>query len=111
LITGRVLRHGCTWLIIFDRGRKLRKGCLPEEERLSGERVERRLAAILAADVVGYSRLVGVDEEGTLERLRVLRREVVDPMIKEHRGRIVRVSINGSMRDEPSAVSCGCISG
>ena len=46
----------------------------------------RRLAAILAADVAGYSRLMGADEEGTLERLR---REVVDPKITAHRGRIV----------------------
>ena len=50
---------------------------------MSERRVERRLAAILAADVAGYSRLVGEDEEGTLERLRVVRREVVDPMIEE----------------------------
>jgi adenylate cyclase len=48
----------------------------------------RRLAAILAAHVAGYSRLMGADEEGTLERLKVLRRELVDPKIAEHRGRI-----------------------
>ena len=71
---------------------------------MSGERVERRLAAILAADVVGYSRLVGVDEEGTLERLRVLRREVVDPMIKEHRGRIVRITGDGLLVEFVSVV-------
>jgi class 3 adenylate cyclase len=46
----------------------------------------RRLAAILAADVAGYSRLMGADEEGTLERLKALRRELVDPKIAEHRG-------------------------
>src|SRR5215831_178024 len=46
----------------------------------------RRLAAILAADVVGYSRLMGADEEGTLERLKTHRRELVDPKIREHRG-------------------------
>jgi len=51
-------------------------------------RVERRLAAILAADVAGYSRLMGADEEGTLERLKALRRELVDPKIAEHKGRI-----------------------
>jgi class 3 adenylate cyclase len=62
---------------------------------MNDQRAQRRLAAILAADVVGYSRLVGVDEEGTLARLRVLRREVVDPMIKEHRGRIVRITGDG----------------
>ena len=50
--------------------------------------VERRLAAILAADMAGYSRLMGADEEGTLERLKALRRQLVDPKIKEHRGRI-----------------------
>jgi class 3 adenylate cyclase len=49
----------------------------------------RRLAAILAADVAGYSRLMGADEEGTLAALKALRREVADPKIKEHRGRIV----------------------
>jgi len=48
----------------------------------------RRLAAILAADVAGYSRLMGADEEGMLERLKALRRELVDPKIAEHRGRI-----------------------
>ena len=51
-------------------------------------RVERRLAAILAADVAGYSRLMGADEEGTLERLKALRRDLVDLKIAEHRGRI-----------------------
>jgi adenylate cyclase len=71
---------------------------------MNERRVERRLAAILAADVVGYSRLVGVDEEGTLERLRVLRREVVDPTIKEHRGRIVRITGDGLLVEFVSVV-------
>ena len=71
---------------------------------MSDQRAQRRLAAILAADVVGYSRLVGVDEEGTLERLRVLRREVVDPMIKEHRGRIVRITGDGLLVEFASVV-------
>jgi hypothetical protein len=57
---------------------------------LATGRVERRLAAILAADVAGYSRLMGADEEGTLARLKALRRELADPKIKEHRGRIVK---------------------
>ena len=48
----------------------------------------RRLAAILAADVAGYSRLMGADEEGTLERLKALRRELLDPKIAAHNGRI-----------------------
>jgi adenylate cyclase len=47
-----------------------------------------RLAAILAADVAGYSRLIGADEEGTLERLKALRRELLDPQIADHHGRI-----------------------
>jgi uncharacterized protein YbjT (DUF2867 family) len=52
----------------------------------------RRLAAILAADVAGYSRLMGADEEGTLERLRALRRELVNPKIAEHHGRIIKTT-------------------
>src|SRR5271170_8265271 len=71
---------------------------------MSEPRVERRLAAILAADVVGYSRLVGTDELGTLDRLRVLRRELADPMIKEHRGRIVRVTGDGILVEFASVV-------
>jgi class 3 adenylate cyclase len=51
--------------------------------------VIRRLAAILAADVAGYSRLIGADEEGTLNRLRAIRADVIYPKITEHRGRIV----------------------
>jgi adenylate cyclase len=53
-------------------------------------RVERRLAAILAADVAGYSRLIEADEEGILGRLKVLRAEIIDPKIAGHKGRIVR---------------------
>ena len=56
---------------------------------MSGERVERRLAAVLAADVAGYSRLMGLDEAGTVSRLRTHRRELIDPKIAEHKGRIV----------------------
>jgi hypothetical protein len=52
----------------------------------------RRLAAMLAADVAGYSRLMGADEEGTLERLEALRRDLVDPKIAEHHGRIVKTT-------------------
>ena len=57
---------------------------------MAEERVERRLTAILAADVAGYSRLTGSDEEGTLARLKAHRSALVDPKINEHRGRIVR---------------------
>jgi adenylate cyclase len=66
--------------------------------------VERRLAAILAADVAGYSRLMGVDEEGTLERLKAHRRELIDPKIKEHRGRIVKTTGDGMLAEFPSVV-------
>jgi adenylate cyclase len=64
----------------------------------------RRLAAILAADVAGYSRLMGADEEGTLERLRALRRELVDPKIAEHHGRIVKTTGDGLLVEFASVV-------
>jgi adenylate cyclase len=64
----------------------------------------RRLAAILAADVAGYSRLMGADEEGTLERLKALRHEVVDPNIAEHRGRIVKTTGDGLLVEFASVV-------
>src|SRR5215472_4734274 len=62
---------------------------------MSGARVVRTLAAILAVDVAGYSRLMGEDEEGTLAALRTIRRELGDPKIKEHRGRIVKTTGDG----------------
>jgi TolB-like protein/class 3 adenylate cyclase len=71
---------------------------------LATERVERRLAAILAADVAGYSRLMGVDEEGTLARLKALRSELADPKIKEHRGRIVKTTGDGLLIEFASVV-------
>jgi len=64
----------------------------------------RRLAAILAADVAGYSRLMGADEEGTLERLKALRRELVDPKIAAHRGRIVKTTGDGLLVEFASVV-------
>src|SRR5437899_7871320 len=64
----------------------------------------RRLAAILAADVAGYSRLMGADEEGTLERLKAHRRELVDPKIAEHRGRIVKTTGDGLLVEFGSVV-------
>jgi adenylate cyclase len=68
------------------------------------ERVERRLAAILAADVAGYSRLIGADEEGTLARLKAYRRELIDPKIAEHRGRIVKTTGDGLLVEFASVV-------
>jgi TolB-like protein len=64
----------------------------------------RRLAAILAADVAGYSRLMGADEEGTLERLKALRRELLDPKIAEHHGRIVKTTGDGLLVEFTSVV-------
>jgi class 3 adenylate cyclase len=64
----------------------------------------RRLSAILAADVVGYSRLMGKDEEGTLERLKAVRRQLVDPKIKEHHGRIVKTTGDGLLAEFASVV-------
>jgi adenylate cyclase len=73
------------------------------------ERVERKLAAILAADVAGYSRLMGVDETGTLAQLKAHRRELIDPKIAEHRGRVVKTTGDGILIEFPSVVEAvGC---
>jgi len=81
-------------------------GCAPCDGtgRMSGERVERRLAAILAVDVAGYSRPMGEDEEGTLAALRAVRRELGDPKITEHRGRIVKTTGDGLLVEFASVV-------
>src|SRR5438105_2157158 len=71
---------------------------------MAEERVQRRLAAILAADVAGYSRLMGVDEEGALDALTRLRRDLADPKIKEHRGRIVKTTGDGLLVEFASVV-------
>ena len=71
---------------------------------MATERVDRRLAAILAADVAGYSRLMGADEEGTLARLKAHRRELVDPKVKEHRGRVVKTTGDGLLAEFSSVV-------
>ncbi len=85
----------------------------PEQESIPGtgstgtdrpENVERKLAAILAADVVGYSRLMGLDEEGTLEQLKEHRRALFDPKIIEHRGRIVKTTGDGLLVEFASVV-------
>src|SRR5215212_205171 len=78
--------------------------CSGRSIALTDERVERRLAAILAADVAGYSRLMGQDEAGTLARLRTLRRELIDPKIAEHKGRIVKTTGDGVLVEFPSVV-------
>jgi adenylate cyclase len=71
---------------------------------LSSEHVERRLAAILAADVAGSCRLIGIDEEGTLARLKALRRTIFDPKIAEHHGRVVKNTGDGAIAEFASVV-------
>src|SRR5258708_1223437 len=66
--------------------------------------VERRLVAILAADVVGFSRLIGEDEVGAVERLRELRAKIVEPLIAEQSGRIFKLMGDGMLAEFPSAV-------
>ena len=71
---------------------------------MAEERTQRRLAAILAADVVGYSRLMGADEAGTLAVLKTRRRDILQPAIARHRGRIVKVMGDGVLIEFASAV-------
>ncbi len=71
---------------------------------MAEERVQRRLAAILAADVVGYSRLMEADEVGTRARLRSLHSELIDPRIAADGGRIVKTTGDGILVEFPSAV-------
>src|ERR1700704_1053385 len=67
--------------------------------------MERRLTAILAADVVGYSRLMGANESGTLAALDTLRNDFIDPKISEHQGRIVKLTGDGMLVEFPSVVN------
>jgi adenylate cyclase len=71
---------------------------------VASERVERRLTAILAADIAGYSRLMGADEEGTLAQLKAHRRALIDPKIDEHRGRVVKTTGDGMLAEFASVV-------
>jgi adenylate cyclase len=71
---------------------------------VASERVERRLTAILAADIAGYSRLMGADEEGTLTQMKTHRRALLDPKIEEHRGRIVKTTGDGLLAEFASVV-------
>lgn len=71
---------------------------------MAAERVERRLTAVLAADVAGYSRLTGADEEGTLSRLKAHRENLIDRKISEHRGRVVKTTGDGLLLEFPSVV-------
>ena len=71
---------------------------------MAEERVDRRLAAIFAGDIAGYSRLMGVDEEGTMRQLKAHRKELVDPKITEHRGRVVKTTGDGMLVEFVSVV-------
>ena len=71
---------------------------------MATERAERRLTAIFAGDIAGYSRLMGADEEGTLARINALRREFLDPKIAEHRGRVVKRTGDGILIEFASVV-------
>ena len=71
---------------------------------MAEERVDRRLAAIFAGDIAGYSRLMGADEEGTLRQLKAHRKELVDPKVTEHRGRIVKTTGDGMLVEFVSVV-------
>jgi adenylate cyclase len=71
---------------------------------MEDDRVDRRLAAIMAGDIAGYSRLMGIDEEGTLRQLKGHRKELVDPKITEHRGRIVKTTGDGVLVEFASVV-------
>lgn len=82
----------------------LSAGLVSVGRQVPEERVDRRLAAILAGDIAGYSRLMGADEEGTLRQLKGHRRELVDPKITEHRGRIVKTTGDGILVEFVSVV-------
>src|SRR5512133_836975 len=87
--------------VFVDRGSGDRSGGLRERVAATATR---RLAAILAADVAGYSRLMGADEEGTLNRLKAHRRELIDPKITEQHGRIVKTTGDGMLVEFSSVV-------
>jgi adenylate cyclase len=77
---------------------------------MASDHVKRKLAAIVAADVVGYSRLMGADEAGTLARLKQYRRELIDPKNRQYRGRVVKTTGDGILIEFPSVVDALCCS-
>ena len=80
--------------------------CIPGDEMTSpsGQKVQRRLAAILAADIAGFSALMGQDEEGTLARIKTLRRDVIEPKVSDHQGRVVKTTGDGFLVEFSSPV-------
>ena len=103
---------GKAWVsgVLAGGGSILVQWLMPKAARLLNRlrtdklRLERRLAAILAADVVGYSRLMSADEEGTHLRLLAYRREIIAPKVREHRGRIVKHTGDGALVEFGSVV-------
>jgi TolB-like protein/class 3 adenylate cyclase len=77
---------------------------------MASDQVKRKLAAIVAADIAGYSRLMGADEAGTLARLKEHRRELIDPKNKQYRGRVVKTTGDGILIEFPSVVDAVCCS-
>src|SRR3984893_13192666 len=86
-------------ILLYEHSLSPARGCI-----LSSEHVERRLAAILAADVAGSCRLMGIDEEGTLAQIEALRSTLFDLKVTEHRGRIVKNTGDGALVDFASVV-------
>ena len=86
-------------ILLYNLSISPSRGCI-----LSSEHVERRLAAILAADVAGSCRLIGIDEEGALAQLKALRKTLFDPKITDHRGRIVKNTGDGALVEFGSVV-------
>ena len=86
-------------ILLYEHSISPSRGCI-----LNSEHIERRLAAILAADVAGSCRLIGIDEEGTLARLKALRKTLFDPKIAEHHGRIVKNTGDGALVEFASVV-------
>src|ERR1700737_4512856 len=74
------------------------------QRQVSGSKAEHRFAVVMCADVVGYSRLMGIDEEGTLAALNAVRRNLIDPTIATHKGRIVRAMGDGLLVEFNSVV-------
>src|SRR3954447_17922489 len=86
----------------------IKVGCAFESDMQSrsapDQRAERQLVAVVAADIAGYSRLMGADEEGTLARLKACRRDLIDPGVARHRGRIVKTTGDGLLIEFSSPV-------
>ena len=103
----RLVHPPCFGVFAVDRhSRDVMLGFLQnwEEAKIATERIQRRLAAILATDVVGYSRLMAADEAGTLAELGAIRRELIDPKIAEHGGRTVKLMGDGALVEFASVV-------